>query len=251
MMLGGTESQVSSAQDAAGSGVLRRWEIWLLVSVLLYSLIPVVGGILRAVELLGGPGVVPVNPRALVSPLPIVAHTLSSALFCVGGALQFLPSVRRRWPLWHRSLGYGVLVSGLISAATGLWMTYFFAFAVALQGELLYVTRLILAPAMMVLLVWAGYAAAHRMFERHAAAMIRAYAIGQGASTQTVLGIAWAVVMGTELEGLTRDYVMVTAWVLNAVCAELIIARFLPRRDGRQTNRYPLSTDAGASRGGI
>ncbi|MEM9760170.1 MAG: hypothetical protein AAF933_13095, partial [Pseudomonadota bacterium] len=61
-------------QAVAGSGGFRRWEIWLLVSVLFYSLIPVVGGILRAVELLGGPGVVPVNPRALVSPLPIVAH---------------------------------------------------------------------------------------------------------------------------------------------------------------------------------
>ncbi len=239
MMRSDSASAGRQKKTSKPTGAWRRWEIWLFVSLMIYSLIPVLGGLLRAVELFGGPSIVPANPRALESPFPLVAHAVSSALFCVGGVLQFLPSVRRRSPARHRWVGYVVLPCGVVSAATGLWMTHYYSFPAALQGELLYGTRLVLAPTMIFLLAWAFHAAVNRRFARHASAMIRAYAIGQGASTQTFLGICWAVFVGTELEGLARDYVMVAAWVLNALLAEAIIARYVSQRPSARPHADP------------
>jgi len=60
--------------------------------------------------------------------------------------------------------------------------------------------------------------------------MLRAYAIGQGASTQTFLGIAWIIVFGTDLLGPLRDGMMVFAWVLNLLVAEFLIVKILTPR---------------------
>ena len=60
--------------------------------------------------------------------------------------------------------------------------------------------------------------------------MLRAYAIGQGASTQTVLGIGWMIALGTEPLGPLRDGMMVFAWGLNLLTAEFLIrTMFAPR----------------------
>ena len=64
----------------------------------------------------------------------------------------------------------------------------------------------------------------------HSAAMLRAYAIGQGASTQTFLGITWIVISGSEATGLLRDGIMVSAWVLNLAVAEVIIQTVFQNR---------------------
>ena len=61
--------------------------------------------------------------------------------------------------------------------------------------------------------------------------MLRAYAIGQGASTQTFIGIGWMILFGTEATGLLRDAIMVFAWALNLIIAEALIWVFLaPKR---------------------
>ncbi len=208
--------------------VLKRRAVLLLVSLVAYSLIPVVGGLLRSMELLGGAALVPENPRALAAPLPIIAHALASAIFCLGGALQILPGLTRRRPAWHRSFGYVVVLAGCVSAGTGLWMTLYFSFPAELQGSALYVVRLLLGYLMIGLLAWAVLAARAGEFGQHAAAMLRAYAIGLGASTQSFLGLGWMLLSGSELLGPVRDGVMILAWALNLACAEYLIARFLP-----------------------
>ena len=74
---------------------LRKSEWTILTLIFVYSFVPAFGGLLRVLELAGGPAIIPENARALAAPLPIVAHILSSFLFCIVGALQFLPSIRR------------------------------------------------------------------------------------------------------------------------------------------------------------
>lgn len=199
----------------------REWT--LLVFILVYSFVPTFGGLVRIADLAGVVTIMPDNPRALAAPLPVVLHILSSFLFCLAGALQFLPSVRRHHPDVHRAVGRVVAAAGCISAATGLWMTHAFMFPAELQGLLLYWTRIFLSVWMVGLIVWAVIAVRSRNVRGHSAAMLRAYAIGQGASTQTVLGIGWAIVMGAELLGPARDVMMVLAWALNLLLAELLI----------------------------
>ncbi|MFN3232272.1 MAG: DUF2306 domain-containing protein [Alphaproteobacteria bacterium] len=202
----------------------------LLAFILVYSFVPTFGGFLRVIELGGGPAIIPENPRALTAPLPIVLHILSSFLFCIVGAVQFLPSLRRHYPVLHRTLGRTAAASGCVSAATGLWMTHVFVFPHELQGALLYWVRIGLSLAMIGLIVWAVIGVRSGNIISHAAAMLRAYAIGQGASTQAVLGIGWMIAFGAEAMGPMRDAMMVLAWALNLLIAELLISKMFASR---------------------
>ena len=207
---------------------LSRSEWALLAFILIYSLVPTVGGLIRLLELAGGPTIAPPNPRALADPLPISLHILTSLVFCIAGALQFLPSIRRQNPACHRINGHVVAIAGCASAATGLWMTHVYTFPAGLQGSLLYWVRMGLGSSMIILIVWAVIAIRSRNIFRHAASMLRAYAIGQGASTQAVFGITWIVLVGSEASGPARDAIMVSAWILNLAVAEVLIER-LPK----------------------
>lgn len=206
-----------------------EWTVLLLLFV--FSFIPVFGGFIRIFELVGGPMIGPQNPRALADPAPIVLHIISNFVFCIGGALQFLPSIRNQQIATHRKIGRAVAVAGCISAATGLWMTCFYEFPSELQGKLLYWVRLILGTMMLGFIAWAVIAIRSRKRFQHGAFMLRAYAIGQGAATQTFLGIVWMVGLGTELVGPLRDGMMVFAWLLNMLAAEFLIDKFIvPRK---------------------
>lgn len=207
--------------------ILSRREWTILLFILLYSFIPVFGGLLRILELAGGPAVAPENLRALAAPLPIVLHVLGSSLFCLLGAVQFLPNIRRHRPASHRAIGRATVIAGCVSAATGVWMTHFYALPDALQGNMLYWVRIILGTLMIGLIGWAVIAIKSRNVFQHSASMLRAYAIGQGASTQTFLGLGWIIVSGTEPLGPLRDNMMVFAWGLNLLVAEFLIRKFL------------------------
>lgn len=206
----------------------REWAF--LVLIVLYSFIPAVFGLLRIPELLGGPMVIPPNPRAVIDPTPITLHILGSSIFCLVGASQFLPSLRRHRPVLHRILGRIVALAGCVSALTGLWMTMAYAFPDALQGPLLYWARVTLSLAMVAFIVWAVVAIRARETAPHRAAMLRAYAIGQGASTQTALFLIAMIFMQTEPLGLDRDLLMVGAWVINLAVAEFLIRRIFATR---------------------
>lgn len=211
--------------------VLSKSEWTILVFVLVYSFIPTFGGLFRVLELAGGFALAPENPRALATPFPIVLHILGSFLFCLLGAIQFLPSIRLRHPLAHRAFGRIVAVAGCLSAGSGLWMTHFYGFPLSLQGNLLYWARIILGFLMIGFIVWSVLAVRSRNVLQHGACMLRAYAIGQGASTQTFIGIGWMILYGTEATGPPRDAMMVFAWVFNLLIAEILIwAVLAPKR---------------------
>ena len=206
---------------------------WVVLGVIfVYSFVPVVGGLIRVLELAGGPRIAPENPRALLSPTPIIIHILSSSLFCVLGAFQFMPSLRRQRPAVHRRIGQIVAVMGCVSALTGLWMTHFYTFPRTLQGGSLYWVRMVLGTAMTGLIIWAMIAIKNRNVFQHGASLIRAYAIGQGASTQAVIGLVWIIAAGSEPMGPLRDGLMIFAWMLNLLVAEGFI------RTLRRQQRY-------------
>lgn len=102
-------------------------------------------------------------------------------------------------------------------------MTHFYSFPISLQGNLLYWARIILGCLMIGFIVWSVLAIRSRNILQHSAHMLRAYAIGQGASTQTFIGIGWMILYGTEAAGPQRDAMMVFAWALNLLIAEVLI----------------------------
>ncbi|MGB3242970.1 MAG: DUF2306 domain-containing protein [Sulfitobacter sp.] len=220
---------------------LRKSEWAVFGVIFVYSFIPAFGGLIRVLELAGGPQIAPENPRALLAPTPIILHTLSSFLFCIVGAVQFLPSIRRRRPAAHRVIGRVIAVAGCMSALTGLWMTHFYVFPEALQGVALYWVRVVLGTAMIGLIIWAVIAIRSRNVFQHSASMVRAYAIGQGASTQAVMGIAWIIAVGSEAMGPLRDGLMIFAWVVNLLAAEIFIRSMLrpTKRQQKHSSRPP------------
>ncbi len=222
---------------------LRSSEWAILVFIIAYSFIPTFGGQFRVLELAGGPAIMPANLRASAMPLPIILHILSSFLFLLLGALQFLPSNRQRRPAAHRISGRIVAAAGCLSAGSGLWMTHVYSFPISIQGSLLYWVRIILGLLMIGFIVWAVLAIRSRNVFQHSAFMLRAYAIGQGASTQALIGIGWMILVGTEATGPLRDVLMASTWAINLLVAEALIWKVLaPRRRSaaRAIQKKPL-----------
>lgn len=217
---------------------LEKSEWIVLGLILVYSFIPVIGGLVRVFELAGGPQIAPANLRASLAPFPITLHILSSIIFCVFGAFQFLPSLRRQRPAAHRVMGRVIALAGCGSGLTAVWMTHFYVFPEALQGASLYWVRMVLGPVMIGLIIWAVIAIRSRNIFQHSASMVRAYAIAQGASTQTVFGIAWIIAVGSEAMGPLRDGLMIFAWVINLLAAEIFIRSMLrsPKRRRRNSS---------------
>lgn len=194
------------------------------VSVLLVvlSIVPLLGGVLRLHSLAVGGDVSPDNFRFFNSPLPVILHIVSASVFCILGAFQFPQYFRNRWPNWHRSSGRALVIFGFVAASTGVWMTLYYKIPSPLQGDSLYLTRMLVGSAMSVSIVLALIFIVHRNIPLHRAWIIRAYALGQGAGTQALFFIPVMVIVG-DVTGNLRDVLMISAWVINCIVAELII----------------------------
>ena len=97
----------------------------------------------------------------------------------------------------------------------------------------------------MVVFIVLGLAAIlRRDIVRHSSWMIRAYAIGQGASTQGLVLMPWSMISGEPM-GLTRDVVMTFAWIINISVAEWIIRKMFKIMDNKPLNTDPTFGGAG------
>ncbi|MFD3685621.1 DUF2306 domain-containing protein [Nocardiopsis sp. NPDC058631] len=190
---------------------------------ILLSVVPLVAGAFRVGELASGAPVTADNARFFAAPLPVVLHILAASPYCVLGALQFSPGLRRRRPRWHRASGRLLVLLGLATALTGLWMTLFYSIP-AIDTGFVTVQRLVFGSAMAVALVLGFVAARRREIARHRAWMIRAYAIGQGAGTQVLTHLPWMILVGEYTE-LSRALLMGAGWVINLAVAEWFIRR--------------------------
>ena len=204
---------------------------WLVPALLALSVIPLAAGAVRLAELAGGAAITPANARFFAAPLPVVLHILSAAVFAILGPFQFATGFRRRRPGWHRVVGRLVVASGLLVGLSALWMTLFYARAPG-TGDLLYAVRLLFGPAMVGSII-VGFAAIRRRdVQGHRAWMLRAYAIGLGAGTQVLSGMAGALIGGPPSE-LRGALLMAAGWIINLAVAEWVIRRRPAVRAGR------------------
>ncbi|MDQ0895053.1 DUF2306 domain-containing protein [Agromyces ramosus] len=195
---------------------------WLAPSgLILLCLVPIAAGASRLGQLTAGAETSD-NERFFDSPVPVIAHIVSVTVYCLLGALQFVPSLRRR--PWHRRVGRVLLPAGLLAASTGLWM----AFSPALpshDGGALLVLRIVFGTSMIASLVL-GFLAIRRGDVRvHSAWMTRAYAIALGAGTQVFTGLVGAILLGGEPDALAWAVLMGAGWVINLAVAEVVIRR--------------------------
>ncbi len=193
---------------------------WVPYALVALSLIPVIAGTLRLVELLGGPHALPDNARLSASPAPVVVHIISVIPYAVLGAFQFSSRLRRRRPRWHRATGRVLVVLGLAVAFSGLWMTVFYPRQPG-TGELAYLFRLAAGSAMAASITLGLAAIRRRDIASHQAWMTRAYALALGAGTQVVTqGIGHAI---PGAGPLTTDLALGAGWVINLAVAEYLV----------------------------
>jgi uncharacterized membrane protein YozB (DUF420 family) len=189
------------------------------VALILLSLVPIIAGSLRLVELSGGAAILPAKPT---STLPLVLHIVSASCYSVLGAFQFSAGFRRRRPGWHRVAGRLLVVLGLVVALSALWLSVFTPLFDG-SGRLYQVFRLVFGSAMVVSIVLGFLAIRRREVARHRAWMIRAYAIALAAGAQVfTLGIGEAVVGRSEL---STSLLSGAGWVINLAVAEWAIRR--------------------------
>lgn len=218
---------VNIVSKKVGRKKLSRSDWLVPVGLILLSLVPVIAGTVRLTELSSGAEITADNARFFASPIPVVLHIISITVYSILGAFQFSRGLRR-WKLkWHRMIGLVLVPSGLIAALSGLWMSQFYALP-AIDGQILYVLRLIFGWGMVASITLAVIAVRQRNFNQHGAWMIRAYAIGLGAGTQVFTHIP--LLFFDEITELTRALAMGAGWVINLVIAEWLIRKYVSRK---------------------
>jgi len=201
--------------------------VWVIpAGLLLLSAIPMAAGAFRLSQLAGGAEVTPANARFFAAPLPVVVHIVGAAVYALVGAFQFLTGWRRRAFGLHRAAGRVLVVCGLLVGLSGLWMTLFYP----RTSDLLYAARLVFGSAMVVSIVL-GFAAIIRRRDvlEHRAWMMRAYAIGLGAGTQALTGMAESFIVSQPTE-VSTALSMAAGWVINLAVAEWAIRRLPAQR---------------------
>jgi uncharacterized membrane protein len=222
----------------ARTSTKSRSAAWLVpAGLLLLSAVPLIFGAVRLGQLAGGAEITPANARFFAAPLPVVVHIVCAAVYALVGAFQFLTGYRRRAFGFHRAAGRVLVLCGLLVALSGLWMTLFYP-RPAGSGELLSAFRLVFGSAMVVSIVL-GFEAIIRRRDvlGHRAWMLRAYAIGLGAGTQVLTGMAESLIVGQPSE-LSTALAMGAGWLINLAVAEWAIRR-LPAQRARAASVAP------------
>jgi uncharacterized membrane protein len=159
---------------------------------------------------------------------------VGASLYCLLGAFQFAPGLRRRRPAWHRVAGRVLVPLGLAAALSGLWMTLFYP-RPPIDDVLLTPIRLFFGAAMAACLVLGVTAVRRRDIAGHRAWMARGYAIGLGAGTQVLTHLPWVLLAG-QPSGHVRVLLMLAGWVVNLAVVEWALRR-RPARPTRVRRR--------------
>lgn len=203
---------------------------WLPAGLVLISIIPIIFGAIRLNQLISGAEITPDNARFFASPSPVVIHIISSAIYALLGAFQFVSRLWTRGNKWHRWVGRFLVPLGLAVGLSGLWMTLFYDYPEG-ASRLLYGLRLFFGSGMVVSIIIGFISIRQRNISQHQAWMTRAYAIGMGQATQVLTGLVGALTLG-EVNEFENALLMGAGWVINLAVAEWIIRR-RPSRQAR------------------
>ncbi|PCI73161.1 MAG: hypothetical protein COB20_16385 [SAR86 cluster bacterium] len=202
---------------------------WLVPSLLiLLSVVPILAGIERVIELSSDTEVTLENSQYFEAPAPVVIHIITVSFYCILGALQFSPVLRRRNLSWHRIAGRFLIPCGLVAALSGLWMTQFYPPSEN-DGLILYWIRMLVGTGMALSICLGFIAIRRREILRHRAWMARGYALGLGAGTQVLmlppllllpnygkLEVALAMGAGWAINLAVAEWIIRTKWNTNA-----------------------------------
>ena len=197
----------------------RDW--WIPASLIALTAVPALAGAARLVVLTSGR--TKENARFFDLPVPIIVHIIGATTFCVLGAFQFQPSLRRRRPTWHRWSGRILVPAGIAAGLSGLWMAVASDLPSHDNAALMWL-RLVFGSVMVAGLVLGLHGIRRHDVATHQRWMARSYAVAQGAGTQALV-LGPMVLLVEQPAGNLQAAGMGFAWVLNLVVAERLVRR--------------------------
>ena len=198
----------------------RDW--WIPASLLALTFVPAAAGAARLVDLSGGR--TEENARFFDLPVPIIVHILGATTYCLLGAFQFMPSLRRRRPAWHRWSGRVLVPAGIAGGLSGLWMATMTDVPVHDNTALMWL-RVIFGSLMVAGLVLGLAAIRRRDIRTHQRWMARAYAVALAGGTQALVFGPMVFAFDTQPAGTFKAVGMGAGWVINLVVAEWLVRR--------------------------
>lgn len=148
-------------------------------------------------------------------------HLVPGTLFMVFGPLQFVSSIRKRWPRYHRWMGRVILICGLFTAVSALIMNFTFP---PVGGAAKFIAVIFFSLFTIVAFVIAWQSIIKGNVERHRDWMIRAYAILLAVSTARFFFVPYFLIVGMPTVGVI-DLGMCSAFLVNWLVAEIIIRK--------------------------
>lgn len=160
--------------------------------------------------------------RLMAAPISHLAHVIAGALFGIIGPIQFGRVLVRRYGKLHRVLGRVFVVAGAVLSISSLTLLWNFPDT---HEPLVTGGRLVFGIALGIALIIAMTAIRARNIPKHRDWMIRAYAIGMGATVVSVAFVPIYVATGVPPMGLFADILFIGLWAACIIFAEILIRR--------------------------
>ena len=168
-------------------------------------------------------GALPEDARRLTAvPVWHFMHVLGGATFGILGPLQFGRVLLGKYGFWHRLMGRAFVAAGAMISLSALSLLWHFpgSYSVAISGgRLLFGIALGIALAIAMRAIW------QRDITRHRNWMIRAYAIGMGATAVTMVAFPIYMITGEAPTGLAFDLAFLGSWLACIAFAEIVVRR--------------------------
>lgn len=149
-------------------------------------------------------------------------HVLGGATFGILGPIQFGRVLMHKYGRLHRVMGRVFVAAGAMISLSSLSLLWHFpdTYSVAVNSG-----RLLFGIALGVALAMAILAIRKRDFTSHRNWMIRAYAIGMGATAVTMVFFPIYAITGAPPIGPASDIIFLGSWTACVVFAELLVRR--------------------------
>lgn len=129
------------------------------------------------------------------------AHVLLASVVTLGGLMQLVPALRRKWPRLHRWTGRAFLTLAIVMALSGVWL------AVVRGTYLSVISAVAILINALLILIFAGLAWRHavkRRFEPHRRWALRTFMVVSGVWFLRVGLMGWVVINRGPV-GMTKD----------------------------------------------
>jgi len=149
-------------------------------------------------------------------------HVLGGATFGILGPIQFSRVLMRKYGRLHRVIGRVFVVAGAMISLSAMTLLWHFpdTYSAAMNSG-----RLLFGIALGGALALAMQAIRQRDFIRHRNWMIRAYAIGMGATAVTMVFFPIYAITGEPPTGLVADSIFLGSWAACVVFAEVLVRK--------------------------